>query len=129
MMRVLEVVVILVIIAVTTGILIGKRERRLNAVLCMSLVLIVLLHGIIDHFRIQMVPAYAAVLTLIIVLVLRLSKPHSIVRTKLLLKNSLLTVVVIRCHSFGRSGFLFYTEYFVRKTSIFFDSRGSVYHC
>ncbi|MGG1638424.1 hypothetical protein [Paenibacillus sp. NRS-1760] len=107
MMRVLEVVVILVIIAVTVGILFGKRERRLNALLCMSLVLVVLLHGIIDHFRIQMVPAYAAVLMLIIVLVIRLAKPQSKVRTKRLLKNSLLTVVVIRCHFFGRSGFSF----------------------
>ncbi|WP_256711032.1 prolyl oligopeptidase family serine peptidase [Paenibacillus sp. FSL A5-0031] len=95
MMRILEVVVILLIIAVTAGILFGKRERRLNAVLCMSLVLVVFLHGIIDHFRIQMVPAYGAVLMLIFVLLLRLVKPHSKVRTKRLLKNSLLTVVVL----------------------------------
>ncbi|MGO4184359.1 hypothetical protein AB4Z17_24575 [Paenibacillus sp. TAF43_2] len=74
MMRILELVVILLIIAVTAGILFGKRERRLNAVLCMSLVLVVLLHGIIDHFRIQIAPAYAAVLMLIIVLLLRLAK-------------------------------------------------------
>lgn len=42
-----------------------------------------------------MVPAYAAVLMLIIVLVLRLAKLQSKVRTKRLLKNSLLTVVVL----------------------------------
>ncbi|MGO4346089.1 hypothetical protein AB4Z45_11445 [Paenibacillus sp. MCAF9] len=77
MMRVLEVVVILVIFVFTAGILFGKMERRLNAVLFMSLVLVVLLHGIIDHFRIQMVPAYAAVLMLIIVLLLRLAKLQS----------------------------------------------------
>ncbi|BBH23441.1 carboxylic ester hydrolase [Paenibacillus baekrokdamisoli] len=94
-MRVLEVIVILVILAAAGGILFGKRDRRLNAALLLSVVLVALLHGIIDQFRVQMVPAYAVALVLIIVLIRRLFKPHSEARSKALLKKSLLSIVVL----------------------------------
>lgn len=94
-MRVLEVIVILVILAATGAILFGKRNRRLDVVMRLTVVLAMLLHGVIDHVRIQMVPAYAVALVLMIVLIRRLIKPHSDIRSKSLLIKSLLSIVVL----------------------------------
>ncbi|WP_019913403.1 alpha/beta hydrolase family protein [Paenibacillus sp. HW567] len=80
-MRVFEIIVILVIVGATAGILFVKRNRKLDAGLLVSVVLAALLHGVIEHYRIQMVPAYAAALGLIIVLILRWVKPEVKSRT------------------------------------------------
>ncbi|HEY2494375.1 MAG TPA: prolyl oligopeptidase family serine peptidase [Paenibacillus sp.] len=94
-MRALEVIVILVILAATGGMLFGKRDRRWNVGLLLSVLLAVVLHGIIDHYRIQMVPAYAVALVLIIVFIRRLAKPQSESRSKSLVKKILLSIVVL----------------------------------
>ncbi len=74
-MRIFEVVVILVVLAVTAGILFAPRNRRVDAGLLLSLILVLVLHGGTEHFRIQMVPVYAVALGLLMVLILRVIKP------------------------------------------------------
>ncbi|OBZ15712.1 lipase [Bacillus sp. FJAT-27264] len=94
-MRLLEVVVVLVVLAVTSGMLFGKRERRWNTAMLLSLGLIVLLHAIIDKVRLQMVPAYAVALVLIIVLLVRQIKPIGQARIRSWWSKSLLSVLVL----------------------------------
>ncbi|MFU1795200.1 prolyl oligopeptidase family serine peptidase [Paenibacillus azoreducens] len=94
-MRVFEIIVILADLAVAGGILYIRKNRRLDAGLLTFSVLALLLHGIIEHFRIQMVPAYAVSLALIIVLIRRLVKPGGIIKPRSLLKKSLLSIVVL----------------------------------
>jgi len=78
-------------------ILFGKRDRRWNVGMLLSVLLAVVLHETIDHYRIQMVPAYAVALVLIIVFIRRLAKPQSESqsKSKSLLKKSLLSIVVL----------------------------------
>ncbi|OPA79190.1 lipase [Paenibacillus selenitireducens] len=94
-MRTLEIILVLVTLAAMGGILFVKRDRRLDVAMLLSVALVVALHGIIDHFRIQMVPAYAVALGLIVVFIVRLAKPHSDVRSKSPLKKSLLSILVL----------------------------------
>lgn len=93
-MRVLEVIVIIVILAAAGGLLFGRRARKLDIGLLLSLVIVMLLHGIVDQFRIQMVLAYVLALVLMLVLIRRLVKPSIKVRTKSLLTKGLISVVV-----------------------------------
>lgn len=81
-MRGLEIVVIVVILAATAGILLMKRDRRLDTGMLLAVIIAMGLHGVIEHCRIQMAPAYAAVLGLLIVLILRLVKQERSIRPK-----------------------------------------------
>lgn len=94
-MRLLEFIVILLSLVAAGVIIFGKRERRLDIALLSSLVLVVLLHGIIDHFRLQMVPAYVVTLSLCIVLLLRLVNPQKKARFQSRLQKGLLLIVVL----------------------------------
>ncbi|WP_235439891.1 alpha/beta hydrolase family protein [Paenibacillus sp. DMB20] len=94
-MRGLEVIVILAVLAAAGGILFGKRDRRLDATLLLSLALAVLLHGVVDHYRIQMVPAYAVAVVLIIIFIRRVVKPQGHSRSSSLWKKILLSVIVL----------------------------------
>lgn len=94
-MRTLEIIVILMSLAAAGVMIFGKRERRLDAALLTSLAFVVLLHGLIDHFRIQMVPAYVVTLSLFIVLVRRLVKPQSQARIQSRFKKGVLSILVL----------------------------------
>ncbi|NFM30140.1 lipase [Clostridium botulinum] len=98
-MRMLEVILFLVILTTTGGILFVKPNRRLDIVFLLSVVLVMLLHGTINHFRIQMLPSYAVALVLIIVLIHRLinsnSKHKSQSIPKSLLKKSFVSILVL----------------------------------
>ncbi|MCE5172369.1 lipase [Paenibacillus profundus] len=94
-MRALEIIVILVSLAAAGIMIFGKRERRRDAAVLTSLVLVVLLHGLIDDFRIQMVPAYVVTLSLFIVLVRRLVKPQNQARIQSRLKRWGLSILVL----------------------------------
>lgn len=96
-MRVFEMVVIAVILAATAGVLFMKKDRRLNIGLLLAVIISMVLHGVIEHYRIQMVPAYAAALGLLIVLILRLVKPGRSVRPKAFrkLRTAIQLIVVL----------------------------------
>ncbi|MNB80685.1 isoform II [compost metagenome] len=81
-MRILEIVVIAVILTAAAGVLFVRKSRKLNIAMLLAVLLVLALHGALDHFRIQMVPAYAAALGLITVLVSRLLKPEHAVRSR-----------------------------------------------
>ncbi|MNC09489.1 hypothetical protein D3C76_188270 [compost metagenome] len=74
-MRIFEVMIILAVLAATAGILFVPRKRRVDIGLLFSVVLVLVLHGGIEHFRIQMAPVYAVALGLLMVLILRVVKP------------------------------------------------------
>jgi hypothetical protein len=76
-------------------IIFGKRKQPMDATLLSALVIVVLLHGIIDHFRLQMVPTYVVTLGLIIVLILRLIKSQNKARLQSRLKKGLVSIVVM----------------------------------
>lgn len=75
------------------------REKRLDTAILASLVLIMLLHGIMNHFRLQMLPTYLVALILIIGFILRITRNQSKVRLqtrfKKYLKKGLLIMVVM----------------------------------
>jgi hypothetical protein len=77
-MNFLDIVIILISLAATGIILFRTRNRLLDSVVLSCLMLVTLLHGWIDHFRFQMVPIYAVVLTIILVLIRRVIKQPSI---------------------------------------------------
>jgi predicted dienelactone hydrolase len=96
-MRAFEIVVVLVILAAAGGILFAKRITKINAALLVTVVLAMLLHGSIEHLRIQMVPAYVVALVVIIVLIKRWLTPSGITKLKplSLLKKGLLSLLVL----------------------------------
>lgn len=96
-MRTFEITVIIVILAVTAGILWMKQTRRLNTVMLAVMPAAVGLHGGIEHFRIQMAPAYTAALGLMLLLGFRLLKPdwQSRSRKPKLLWKSLILIAVL----------------------------------
>ncbi|ANY66444.1 lipase [Paenibacillus sp. BIHB 4019] len=101
-MKILEVIVILVILSAAGGLLFARKSKRLDAGMLGAIVLAVLLHGIIDHFRIQMVAAYAVAFVLIIAFVRRLLKPYGHpIRSKAIIKKSLLSLIVIALSGFS----------------------------
>lgn len=103
-MSILEGIVIFVVLAVSGGMLFGKKDRRLDTVYLGATVLAVLLHGLIDQFRIQMVLAYVIAIVLAIVLIRRIIKPDSPKRIKSVIVKILLSVVVLAFS--GVSGYL-----------------------
>lgn len=97
-MKTFEITVIIVILTVTAGILWVKQTRRLNAIMLAVLLAGVGLHGGIEHFRIQMAPAYAAALGLLMLLGFRLLKPDRQRRSKKskrVWKSLLLTAILL----------------------------------
>lgn len=96
-MRTFEIAVIIVILTVTAGILWVKQTRRLDAGMLLALLAALGLHGGIEHVRIQMAPAYAAALGLLILLGFRLLKPdrRSRSKTSKVLRKSLLFIAVL----------------------------------
>jgi predicted dienelactone hydrolase len=102
-MRVLEVILVLVVLSVSSGILFEKRERRWNTIMLLSIGLTVLLHAIIDQVRLQMVPAYAVALVLLIVLLIRLAKPSAKARIRSWWSKGLMSILVL-----GLSGIAVY---------------------
>ncbi|WP_340022964.1 prolyl oligopeptidase family serine peptidase [Paenibacillus sp. FSL K6-1096] len=75
-MRTFEIVVIAVILAVTAGIIGMKPQRRLDAGMLLILLTALGLHGGLEHVRIQMAPAYAAALGLLMLLGFRLLRQN-----------------------------------------------------
>ena len=101
-MKIFEIIVILVILAAAGGLLFARKTKRLDAGMLGAVVLAVLLHGVIDHFRIQMVAAYAVAFVLIMVLVRRLLKPYdNPIRSKAIIKKSLLSLIVVALSGFS----------------------------
>ncbi|SFF35602.1 Platelet-activating factor acetylhydrolase, isoform II [Paenibacillus algorifonticola] len=101
-MKVFEVIVILIILATAGCLLFARKTKRLDSVMLGTVVLAVLLHGVIDHFRIQMVAAYAVALILIIVLAPRLLKPNDdYIRSRAIIKKGLLSLIVIALSGFS----------------------------
>ena len=94
-MRTLEIIMLLISLVAAGVSLFGKRKRRLDTAILSSLVLVVLLHGIIDHFRLQMLPTYLVTLTLIMGFILRLAKPQPKARLQSRFKKGLLSIVVL----------------------------------
>ncbi|TKH44914.1 hypothetical protein C1I60_08790 [Paenibacillus terrae] len=98
-MRTLEIAVLMVSLAAAGVIVFRKRERRLDTAILSSLVLVMFLHGMMDHFRLQMLPTYLVAWILIIGFILRIIKPQAKVRLqtrfKKYLKKGLLTMVVM----------------------------------
>ncbi|WP_339224426.1 lipase [Paenibacillus sp. FSL H8-0332] len=96
-MRGLEIVIIVVILAATAGILFMKKGRRLDTGMLLAVITPLGLHGVIENYRIQMAPAYAAALGLLIILSFRLLKQDSRDRPKRSTKlwKSLLLIVIL----------------------------------
>lgn len=94
-MRVLEILVIVSIVAAIAGILFATRNRRLDQLLLAFTGLSMLLHGIIEHLRIQMAPAYAVAVVLVVVFIRRLLKPDAGQQSKRLLGKLLLSLVAL----------------------------------
>ncbi|MFK4475104.1 putative dienelactone hydrolase [Paenibacillus sp. RC73] len=98
-MRTLEIAVLLVSLAAAGVIVFRKRERRLDTAVLSSLVLVVLLHGNMDHFRLQMLPTYLVAWILILGFILRIIKPQAKerlqTRKNIYMKKGLLTMVVM----------------------------------
>lgn len=96
-MRAMEILVIVVLLTAAAGVLFVKSSRRLTSAILLAVAAALALHGAVDHYRIQMVPAYALALGLVVVLVRRLVKPEHAARVKSFRKlgKSLLLVLVI----------------------------------
>ncbi|WP_139997517.1 alpha/beta hydrolase family protein [Paenibacillus paridis] len=103
-MRALEVMVIVVILAAAAGVVFAKRDRRLDAMLLSGIVIVGLLHGVIDHLRIQMVPAYAVAVILLVVLLRRLFMPYKHISSSWF-KKGLLSIIIL-----GVSGLSVYSS-------------------
>lgn len=73
-MRLFEIAAIVVILAVTAGVIGPKKNRRLDTLMLLAVVMAVLLHGVLENYRIQMAPAYAVALGLLTILGFRLIK-------------------------------------------------------
>ncbi|MEK4007542.1 alpha/beta hydrolase family protein [Paenibacillus sp. FSL H3-0333] len=77
-MRIFEIIVIVVILAVTAGMIGAKKNWGLNTLMLLAVVMAVALHGVLENYRIQMAPAYAAALWLVTILGFRLvRRPRS----------------------------------------------------
>ncbi|WP_138754510.1 alpha/beta hydrolase family protein [Paenibacillus sinopodophylli] len=104
-MNVWDLIVVLMIMAVAGGMLLARRKQQLDIALFGALALVIALHGIIDSFRLQMVPAYAAALFLLIGLFLRLLNPSGNLsarnssRPMAVWRKSLLALVVLALNS------------------------------
>ncbi|GGF94663.1 carboxylic ester hydrolase [Paenibacillus albidus] len=94
-MKLLDIPLILVSLIATVVLLLRTRNRRLDTFLLSGLVLALLLHGTLDHLRLQMVPVYAVLLTLIVVLILRVAKPNAQTRSRSIWKKTLLSAAVL----------------------------------
>jgi hypothetical protein len=103
-MRALEVMVIVVILAAAAGVVFARRDRRLDTVLLSGIGMVGLLHGVIDHLRIQMVPAYAVAVILLVVLLRRLFMPYKHASSSWF-KKGLLSIIIL-----GVSGLTVYSS-------------------
>lgn len=93
-MKFLDVVMILVGLVSTGSILFRTRSRLLDSILLSCLMIVTLLHGLIDHFRFQMAPLYAVVVTLILVLIRRVIKQPEI-QSRSKIKKRLLFITAL----------------------------------
>ncbi|WP_458124171.1 hypothetical protein [Paenibacillus sp. Z3-2] len=71
-MRILEWMLVLVTVAATVCMLVFPKRRSMTIDILSALILAVLLHGLINSFRVQMVPTYIVGLILFITLIIQL---------------------------------------------------------
>ncbi|MEO2209640.1 lipase [Paenibacillus amylolyticus] len=75
-MRILEWILVLVTVAATVLMLVFPKRRAMTVGILTALVLAVLLHGLINSFRVQMIPTYIVTLVLFITLIIQLMKSY-----------------------------------------------------
>ncbi|MEK3877080.1 alpha/beta hydrolase family protein [Paenibacillus sp. FSL M7-0420] len=96
-MRIFEMIVIVAVLAVTAGVMWTKKSRRLDILMLLAVMIALVLHGTLENHRIQMAPAYAAVLGLLTILGFRLVKRQRLDQRKRYAKlwKSLLLILVL----------------------------------
>lgn len=75
-MRILEWILVLVTVAATVLMLVFPKRRAITVGILTALVLAVLLHGLINSFRVQMIPTYIVTLVLFITLIIQVMKSY-----------------------------------------------------
>ncbi|WP_419890081.1 alpha/beta hydrolase family protein [Paenibacillus xylanexedens] len=75
-MRILEWILVLVTVAATVLMLVFPKRRAMTMGTVTALVLTVLLHGLINSFRVQMILTYIVTLVLFITLIIQLMKSY-----------------------------------------------------
>lgn len=75
-MRILEWILVLVTAAATVLMLVFPKRRAMTVGTLTALVLAVLLHGLINSFRVQMIPTYIVTLVLFITLIIQVMKSY-----------------------------------------------------
>ncbi|MEK3704723.1 prolyl oligopeptidase family serine peptidase [Paenibacillus sp. FSL R7-0198] len=75
-MRILEWILVLVTVAATVFMLVFPKRRAMIMETLTALILAVLLHGLINSFRVQMIPTYLVSLVLFITLIIQLMKSY-----------------------------------------------------
>ncbi|MBT2285876.1 lipase [Paenibacillus polymyxa] len=73
-MRILEWILVIVTVISAVVMLVAPKRRVVGGGTLLALALAILLHGVIDHFRVQLLPTYIVVLVLLIVLSVQLWK-------------------------------------------------------
>lgn len=71
-MRILEWILVIVTIINAAVMLIAPKRRAVRIGTLSALALAILLHGVIDHFRVQLLPTYIVALVLLIGLAIQL---------------------------------------------------------
>ncbi|PQP84768.1 lipase [Paenibacillus sp. PCH8] len=71
-MRILEWILVLVTVIGAVVMLVAPKRRVVGGITLLALVLAILVHGVIDHFRVQMLPTYLVSLVLMIVFAVQL---------------------------------------------------------
>ncbi|MDQ0175101.1 alpha/beta hydrolase family protein [Bacillus chungangensis] len=94
-MRLFELMIIVINLTATGVMIFGKRKRHIDLVLLSSIVFIVLLHGIIEHFRLQLIPAYVVGLVLGVVFIFRIINEQKKTRRQSRVKKCLAATLVL----------------------------------